>query len=55
MVYHMYVNDLLLDGYKAWDNIKICNLFTSSCVNDIIEVSLFTSMHEDKLVWMLFC
>jgi hypothetical protein len=47
----MYVNDLLLDGYKAWDNIKICNLFTSPAINAILEVPLFASVHEDKLVW----
>jgi hypothetical protein len=47
----VYVKNLLLAGYKAWDNTKIRNLFTSSYVNAVFEVSLFASVHENKLVW----
>jgi hypothetical protein len=50
-VYHMYVKDILLDGYKTWHSTKSHNLFICPVVNAILEVPLFASVHKDKLVW----
>ncbi|MCH95897.1 ribonuclease H protein, partial [Trifolium medium] len=50
-VYQLYVKDLLLDNYKAWDIAKVRNLFSGDAVERILATPLMGSVKEDKVVW----
>ncbi|GAU45240.1 hypothetical protein TSUD_291240 [Trifolium subterraneum] len=50
-VYDLFVKDLLLENYKAWDIAKIRHLFFGPVVEEIIATPLISSVKEDKLVW----
>ncbi|GAU48559.1 hypothetical protein TSUD_182070 [Trifolium subterraneum] len=50
-VYDLFVKDLLLENYKAWDIAKIQNLFIGLVVKEIIATPLISSVKEDKMVW----
>jgi hypothetical protein len=50
-VYDLFVKDLLLENYKAWDIAKIRNLFLGPVVEEIIATPLISSVKEDKVVW----
>ncbi|GAU37586.1 hypothetical protein TSUD_395590 [Trifolium subterraneum] len=50
-VYDLFVKDLLLENYKAWDIAKIRNLFIGPVVKEIIATPLISSVKEDKVVW----
>ncbi|GAU49279.1 hypothetical protein TSUD_407190 [Trifolium subterraneum] len=50
-VYNLYVRDLIVDNYKAWNIAKICMLFSDQAAERIIATPLIGSIYEDKLVW----
>ncbi|GAU18647.1 hypothetical protein TSUD_124800 [Trifolium subterraneum] len=50
-VYDLFVKDLLLENYKAWDIAKIRNLFLGPVVEEIIATPLISSVKEDKVIW----
>ncbi|GAU34295.1 hypothetical protein TSUD_20010 [Trifolium subterraneum] len=50
-VYQLSVRDLLHDNYKAWDIVKVRNLFSRDVAEKILETPLVSSVREDKVVW----
>ncbi|GAU26741.1 hypothetical protein TSUD_317390 [Trifolium subterraneum] len=50
-VYQLSVKDLLHDNYKAWNIVKVRNLFSRDVAEKILETPLVSSVREDKVVW----
>jgi hypothetical protein len=50
-MYDLFVNDLLLQGVKGWDVIKIHSLFPETVAAAIIRTPLIGEENEDKMVW----
>ncbi|GAU45740.1 hypothetical protein TSUD_77650 [Trifolium subterraneum] len=50
-VYQLSVRDLLHDNYKAWNIVKVRNLFSRDVAKKILETPLVSSVREDKVVW----
>ncbi|GAU36753.1 hypothetical protein TSUD_318520 [Trifolium subterraneum] len=50
-VYQLSVRDLLHDNYKAWNIVKVRNLFSRDVAEKILETPLVSSVREDKVVW----
>jgi hypothetical protein len=50
-VYNLCVKDLMLDGVKHWDTIRVSNLFTHDAAIEILSVPLLREVTEDRLVW----
>ncbi|GAU12879.1 hypothetical protein TSUD_73660 [Trifolium subterraneum] len=50
-VYQLSVRDLLHDNYKAWNIVKVRNLFSRDVAEKILETPLVSSVCEDKVVW----
>ncbi|GAU37390.1 hypothetical protein TSUD_22640 [Trifolium subterraneum] len=50
-VYQLSVRDLLHDNYKAWNIVKVQNLFSRDVAEKILETPLVSSVCEDKVVW----
>ncbi|GAU29262.1 hypothetical protein TSUD_392120 [Trifolium subterraneum] len=50
-VYQLYVRDLLHENYKAWNIVKVRNLFSKDVAEKILETPLVSSVREDKVVW----
>ncbi|GAU48531.1 hypothetical protein TSUD_98640 [Trifolium subterraneum] len=50
-VYQLSVRDLLHDNYKAWNIVKVQNLFSRDVAEKIMETPLVSSVREDKVVW----
>ncbi|GAU10410.1 hypothetical protein TSUD_419110 [Trifolium subterraneum] len=50
-VYQLSVRDLLHENYKAWNIVKVQNLFSKDVAEKILETQLVSSVREDKLVW----
>ncbi|GAU16642.1 hypothetical protein TSUD_325920 [Trifolium subterraneum] len=50
-VYQLSVRDLLHDNYKAWNIVKVRNLFSGDVAKKILETPLVSSVREDKVVW----
>jgi ribonuclease HI len=49
--YDMTVDQLMLDGERKWDAIKINNLFSTVTANNILSMKLFQEVREDKFIW----
>ncbi|GAU26994.1 hypothetical protein TSUD_290460 [Trifolium subterraneum] len=50
-VYQLSVRDLLHESYKAWNIVKVRNLFSKDAAEKILETPLVSSVREDKVVW----
>ncbi|GAU47759.1 hypothetical protein TSUD_387180 [Trifolium subterraneum] len=50
-VYQLSVRDLLHENYKAWNIVKVRNLFSKDVAEKILETPLVSSVREDKVVW----
>ncbi|GAU10756.1 hypothetical protein TSUD_425220, partial [Trifolium subterraneum] len=50
-VYQLSARDLLHENYKAWNIVKVRNLFSRDVAEKILETPLVSSVHEDKVVW----
>ncbi|GAU25945.1 hypothetical protein TSUD_16830 [Trifolium subterraneum] len=50
-VYQLSVRDLLHENYKAWNIVKVRNLFSRDVAEKILETPLVSSVREDKVVW----
>ncbi|GAU36186.1 hypothetical protein TSUD_274640 [Trifolium subterraneum] len=50
-VYQLSVRDLLHEKYKAWNIVKVRNLFSKDVAEKILETPLVSSVREDKVVW----
>ncbi|GAU32653.1 hypothetical protein TSUD_219030 [Trifolium subterraneum] len=50
-VYQLSVRDLLHENYKAWNIVKVQNLFSKDVAEKILETPLVSSVREDKVVW----
>ncbi|GAU41378.1 hypothetical protein TSUD_398150 [Trifolium subterraneum] len=50
-VYQLSVRDLLHENYKAWNIVKVRNLFSRDVAEKILETPLVSSIREDKVVW----
>ncbi|GAU46394.1 hypothetical protein TSUD_375740 [Trifolium subterraneum] len=50
-VYQLSVRDLLHENYKAWNIVKVRNLFSNDVAEKILETPLVSSVREDKVVW----
>jgi hypothetical protein len=50
-MYDLFVNDLLLQGVKGWEVIKIHSLFPETVAAAIIRTPLIGEENEDKMVW----
>ncbi|GAU43270.1 hypothetical protein TSUD_36200 [Trifolium subterraneum] len=50
-VYQLSVRDMLHDNYKAWNIVKVRNLFSRDVAEKILETPLVSSVREDKVVW----
>ncbi|GAU19619.1 hypothetical protein TSUD_383140, partial [Trifolium subterraneum] len=50
-VYQLSVRDLLHENYKAWNIVKVRNLFSRDVSEKILETPLVSSVREDKVVW----
>ncbi|GAU31848.1 hypothetical protein TSUD_114590 [Trifolium subterraneum] len=51
VVYQLSVRDLLHENYKAWNMVKVRNLFSKDVAEKILETPLVSSVREDKVVW----
>jgi hypothetical protein len=49
--HNLNVNELLLQNEKKWDKEKIESLFSPVVVNRILDIPLFDTIEEDKLIW----
>jgi hypothetical protein len=49
--YDISVNDLMLPNVNEWDKAKIESLFPLHIVNKIIDIPLFGTNEQDKLIW----
>ncbi|GAU11902.1 hypothetical protein TSUD_195250 [Trifolium subterraneum] len=50
-VYQLSVRDLLHENYKAWNIVKVRNLFSKDVTEKILETPLVSSVREDKVFW----
>ncbi|GAU12587.1 hypothetical protein TSUD_131970 [Trifolium subterraneum] len=50
-VYQLSVRELLDENYKAWNIVKVRNLFSRDVAEKILETPLVRSVREDKVVW----
>ncbi|GAU50179.1 hypothetical protein TSUD_408720, partial [Trifolium subterraneum] len=50
-VFQLSVRDLLHENYKAWNIVKVRNLFSKDVAEKILETPLVSSVREDKVVW----
>ncbi|GAU28408.1 hypothetical protein TSUD_257360 [Trifolium subterraneum] len=50
-VYQLSVRDLLHENYKAWNIVKVRNLFSKDVAEKILETPLVSSVREYKVVW----
>ncbi|GAU30401.1 hypothetical protein TSUD_364470 [Trifolium subterraneum] len=50
-VYQLSVRYLLHENYKAWNIVKVRNLFSKDVAEKILETPLVSSIREDKVVW----
>ncbi|PNX89307.1 ribonuclease H, partial [Trifolium pratense] len=51
-LHNFKVHDLMLHNVKMWDKEKIESIFPLHIANRILEIPLFNSVEEDKLVWI---
>jgi len=50
-MYNLFVRDLMIDNYKAWNVTKIRMLFPVQVAERIIVTPLIGSVYVDKMVW----
>ncbi|GAU28465.1 hypothetical protein TSUD_294680 [Trifolium subterraneum] len=50
-VYQLSIRDLLHENYRAWNVVKVRNLFSEDVAEKILETPLVNSVREDKGVW----
>jgi hypothetical protein len=51
-VHNLYVNNLMLPDVKVWDKNHIESIFPLHIAQRVLEIPLFDSLVEDKLVWV---
>ncbi|KAK2416612.1 hypothetical protein QL285_038996 [Trifolium repens] len=51
-VHNLNVNELILPNMKVWDKNKIESIFPFHIAQWILEIPLFDSLVDDKLVWV---
>ncbi|CAJ2642321.1 unnamed protein product [Trifolium pratense] len=51
-LHNFKVHDFMLHNVKMWDKEKIESIFPLHIANRILEIPLFNSVEEDKLVWI---
>ncbi|CAJ2662610.1 unnamed protein product [Trifolium pratense] len=50
--YNITVNNLMLPNIKRWDKEKVETLFTDEVAKSILDIPLFDTVEEDKLIWI---
>ncbi|GAU39484.1 hypothetical protein TSUD_279050 [Trifolium subterraneum] len=50
-VYDLYVNQLMVEGERRWDEQQINSLFSEEEAHNIISMPLFQTVQHDKLIW----